>query len=60
MALSNEDILNAIADMSVMQVVSLLKQWKKNLVFLLRLLLLLHLRLLAMLARLRKRRLNLT
>ena len=32
MALSNEDILNAIAEMSVMDVVELVRQWKKSLV----------------------------
>ena len=34
MALSNEDILNAIAEMSVMDVVELVSAWKRNLVFL--------------------------
>ena len=41
MALSNEDILNAIAEMSVMDVVELVRQWKRSLVFLLLLQLLL-------------------
>ncbi len=34
MALSNDDILNAIADMSVMDVVELVQQWKRSSVYL--------------------------
>ena len=35
MALSKEEVLDAIADMSVMDVVQLVRQWKKSLEFLL-------------------------